>query len=399
MRKNQNYTPAKLNTCGGDLKKQWFVSYFFRNPKTGKKERFRESEGINKFHSAGEREKAGEELVKKINQRLEDGYNPFQAACIVESNVLTSKQDNKKFLEVFDYVVVIKKQTTKKSSSRYYDTLRRHLVIFLKQFYFIDIQLNQVDKAFFVNFKNYLLTCKSLNPKKEKLSAKYINNLLVCVHAIFSELVQQGQIDNNPAIVKKLKAVSRSGIPFSKEHANILLNYCKTNDYSLFVFINFIYYTLGRPDALRLLKVGDIDLGKKTIRFLSENSKNGKTGYVAIAKPFMSLIEELELHKYPDYFFVFGREGCPSEHKVRKDWFWQKHYDALNLLNLKKYGYTLYCWKHTGAVNLYQAIKDVKRVSEQCLHSNILVTMNYLKNLGVVFGNDELVNNYPAIGT
>ena len=46
-------------------------------------------------------------------------------------------------------------------------------------------------------------------------------------------------------------------------------------------------------------------------------------------------------------------------------------------------GQTLYSWKHTGAIKLYQATKDMKKVQRQCRHWSITETDNYLRDLGL----------------
>jgi integrase len=399
--KNKNFTLAKLQTCRGDLKKQWFVSYFFRNPKTDKKVRFKESEGINKFHTAKERTKAGNDLIVIINEKLKTGYNPFNEAAVKQLPQVVSiselPKSSVKFLEAYDHVVSVKKNTTARDTYRTYYIVRKYLVIFLQKSYTLDIQLSALSKAFFAEFKNFLLSGEPLNQKKKKLSAKTINNYIVCVHAIFSELIAEEKLEKNPCQVKKVKGDSLSGVPFSKEHAKLVLQQCKEDDKQLLTFIQFIYYTLNRPNALRSLKVGDIDLEKKTIRFNSSYAKNRKTGHVLISNAFFKVISDLNLKNYPDDFYIFGHHGVPSLVAVSKNFFWEKHYDILKDLDLYKYRYSLYCWKHTGAVALYEAIKDIKRVSEQCLHSSVLVTMTYLRNMGVVFGNDDLVNMYPEL--
>lgn len=401
MLKNEIYTLARLHDRKGDLSKQWYVSYYFQNPKTGKKQEFKETEGINKPKTAKGRTQVARDLILMIDEKLKSGYNPFLSSAVKQlpkvANVETLAKSSEKFLEAYDHIVRVKKNTTAKDTYRTYYIVRKYLILFLQKNYSLDIQLSVLSKAFFAEFKNFLLSGEPLNPKKKKLAAKTINNYIVCVHAIFTELIAEEKLEKNPCQVKKVKGDSLSGVPFSKEHSKLVLQQCKEDDTQLLTFIQFIYYTLNRPNALRLLKVGDIDLEKKTIRFSSSYAKNRKTGHVLISNAFFKVISELNLKDYPSDFYLFGHHGVPSPVAVSKNFFWEKHYDILKDLDLYKYRYSLYCWKHTGAVALYEAIKDIKRVSEQCLHSSVLVTMTYLRNMGVVFGNDDLVNLYPEL--
>lgn len=43
---------------------------------------------------------------------------------------------------------------------------------------------------------------------------------------------------------------------------------------------------------------------------------------------------------------------------------------------------TFYSWKHTGVVDLYNHTKDAYIVMRQCRHSDIKMTMIYLRSLG-----------------
>ena len=64
-------------------------------------------------------------------------------------------------------------------------------------------------------------------------------------------------------------------------------------------------------------------------------------------------------------------------------------------LGLKQFGYKMYAWKHTGAVYLYNSIRDLKRVSEHLFHTDIKTTLVYLQRYGVVFGDSEFEKKAP----
>jgi integrase len=44
---------------------------------------------------------------------------------------------------------------------------------------------------------------------------------------------------------------------------------------------------------------------------------------------------------------------------------------------------SFYSWKHTGACALFNATKDPYLVMQQCRHSDIKITMIYLRSLGL----------------
>lgn len=52
--------------------------------------------------------------------------------------------------------------------------------------------------------------------------------------------------------------------------------------------------------------------------------------------------------------------------------------------------YTLYSWKHTGCVAMYEKTKDIYLISRLCGHRSIEVTMNYLRSLGLRVNKDSV---------
>ena len=59
-------------------------------------------------------------------------------------------------------------------------------------------------------------------------------------------------------------------------------------------------------------------------------------------------------------------------------------------LKLTDKEYTIYGYKHTGAISLYRKTKDIKKVEQHCRHSTIQQTNQYLRDLGVLAEDEEL---------
>lgn len=56
----------------------------------------------------------------------------------------------------------------------------------------------------------------------------------------------------------------------------------------------------------------------------------------------------------------------------------------MKAVELKTLNYTLYSWKHTGAIALYNKTKDIKKIMAQMRHASISETDNYLRDLGII---------------
>ncbi|MCX6280058.1 MAG: hypothetical protein NT004_18495 [Bacteroidetes bacterium] len=72
----ENFKTAKLFDAGGDLSKRWFVFYQFISPETGKYRRFQLWVPHKILTASGRRDK-GHEIIKTINNKLKQGFNPF----------------------------------------------------------------------------------------------------------------------------------------------------------------------------------------------------------------------------------------------------------------------------------------------------------------------------------
>ena len=57
---------------------------------------------------------------------------------------------------------------------------------------------------------------------------------------------------------------------------------------------------------------------------------------------------------------------------------------------------TIYSFSHTAAVNVYKKTKDLHILQQLLQHSNMIVTLNYLRGLGEVSNND-LMNALPDL--
>ena len=169
-----------------------------------------------------------------------------------------------------------------------------------------------------------------------------------------------------------------------------LKEYILENNSELWAFIEFMFYGLLRPNEIRQLKIGDVLLDEKQIIVRGEISKNGKTEYIVIPKPWYPSVKEL-CTKSPGSYIFSSPAGKPYGVNTMA----YRHRKVLKELNFGK-EYKLYSWKHTGAVQAIKAGISVKELQLQLRHHSLDQVDAYLRQLGV---NDmeNLKNNYPKI--
>jgi len=97
---------AKLHDCNGDISKQWFVYYSYRDPQTRKLQRFKEYNGINRFDTVEARRAYARKLITKINRKLKSGWDPFDDNDILYVDHFAYRNDKPYTRKKADYSIV-----------------------------------------------------------------------------------------------------------------------------------------------------------------------------------------------------------------------------------------------------------------------------------------------------
>ena len=148
----------------------------------------------------------------------------------------------------------------------------------------------------------------------------------------------------------------------------------------LWLFVQFMFYTLVRPKELRFVQVADLQGDTLLIR--GTIAKNSKTEHVVIPPKLKKVIAEAGLTSYPPTFYLFGKEGRPSVKHWGTNHFYRKHQAFLQRLGYSDQ-YSLYSWKHTGVIISYQKNIKIVDISRQCRHGDLVQTTTYLRSLGL----------------
>lgn len=192
--------------------------------------------------------------------------------------------------------------------------------------------------------------------------------------------------------IPKAKAISTPARYFQRHQARLLLKHIEEKDKELGLFVRFIYYCFLRPKETRLLKVGDILLEEGEIRVPGDISKNSKTQFVVIPDPFLESLNFLYDYSPGDYIFP---SPVDASKPISKNNMYNRHKAILDELNFGD-GYTLYSWKHTGAVAAAKAGISVKELQLQLRHHSLDETDKYLRQMGVK-DLSKLKEKFPCI--
>lgn len=166
---------------------------------------------------------------------------------------------------------------------------------------------------------------------------------------------------------------------FQKHQARKIKAHLQTRDAELWTFIQFIYYCFIRPKELRALRACDVMLEEEKIFIPGEVSKNKKGQYITIPDCFLPELQWIYNLSPAAYLFPSPMDLSKP---IGRNTMYRRHHLVLKELNFGK-SYSLYSWKHTGAVAAAKAGISVKELQIQLRHHSLDETDKYLRQMGV----------------
>src|SRR5690606_2947090 len=302
---------------------------------------------------------------------LETGY--VLGEKLVETK--KSKVTYLSWIEAFRWVQEARKDEIRSKTLSGYSTVLKSLEEYVKKNRLVRFPLDMVTREICEDFMTYCRSTRSL-------SNNTYNNNLIFLKRYFNYLVEKEKLKHNPANgMKPLPKTEPDVVSFPAPVREKLMNAYKEEHAGLFYFSQYIFYSLIRPGELRKLKVSNVL--SDTIFIPGHISKNRRSEHVLIVPGLKQLIDDLCIADYPPSYYLIGKNGKPSKEMLPTNYFSNEHLIIRRKLNLDE-SYILYCWKHTGAVEMYKATKDLEFVSRHCRHTSLDMTKKYLRGLGMM---------------
>lgn len=384
MRTKSLISFPRFNRQNGDLTKKWYVEFAFRVPGKDKSYRYRVYSGLCSG-TVDERDAIGKKLLEYYTEYLKSGeylntepnLNPLK-----ESEEY--RPENQKWMEARKELLVSSLTTR---FLRYVEpTLRKgtmkdykgKLLLFTK--YIEDKQRNipvpLINRSMIFPFFEYLVSERNLCRQTVE---KYMQ--IVRIFFNWCEDIGIREYETNPVkrIPKMGRVIDCSPGVFSADDRERLRNAIKPNEPWLWLACEILYYCAIRPGTeMRLMKVGDIDLSRKTITVRAELAKNKTTETVVFPDELREHMILLNLDRYDKELYLFGKYGSPAIVPMGKNTMRNRfnlYRDALKISNSKKF----YSWKHSGALSAIENGASIYEVKDQLRHRSIMTTEEYLK--------------------
>lgn len=209
-----------------------------------------------------------------------------------------------------DYTVIAeKKGILKPKTAVDYRSRLNQLEIYLHEAETEIKYIYQFDRAFIVDFLDYLILDKDV-------SAKTRNNYRTWLSTFASWLTERLYIDKNPVDdIHMLKEDEKFRDPLSASDLVRLRDYTMKYNPPFYLACMMEYYCFIRPDELRSVKIGDISITDQTVFVHPEYAKNRKGQVVALNDKVLKIMIAQKVFDHPSNEFLFGHKLVPGPEK------------------------------------------------------------------------------------
>lgn len=403
MKREKLMIPPKVNACGGDLSKKWFVYYSVKDPRNGKMKRFKEYADLHKIKDYQKRLDLAQLKAEELKNKLLAGWMPFEdttKAIYADqlqyqsiADIYTKKRGANRTVHFFASKY-LERITIEKSPAtlRTYRSKLRTFYLWLDANGKGQDDISAIDNKTVIDFFLFLINGR-------ELSGNSIGKYRQMLFGLFEYAIVEKALFTNPVFnIPKCNRINDQAPRAIQEYDIHEFKRCiSNNDPQLWMAIEFEYYCYIRPGKeLLFLKIGDIDFGRGLIYIDREKFKTRRENVKEIPESFLKKIRnEYKLHTYPRDFYVFSKNHEPGPDHLGKNNLRFRFVKYRKELNMPE-EYKFYSWKHTGGVMASEAGIPDKDISDQMGHTNLRTTSTYLKAKG---GRrlDSIRKNYPTL--
>ncbi|MHC8949617.1 tyrosine-type recombinase/integrase [Sphingobacterium hungaricum] len=214
-------------------------------------------------------------------------------------------------------------------------------------------------------------------------SATNYNNKRRMLSVIFNNAIERGYLLDNPVrkTRKQKQKIVLNEVYSDKQLKNLFI-FLKENNDDLYCMALIMYGCLLRPhtEILSLTKSNFNDDYTKIVLGGKQN-KSGNIRIVNVPEYVREAIRDRIHYLTDDNVNLFSL----SDKRYNIGYFntlWDRLKIEMKSKNLLKENQTIYSIRHTSAVKIYRKSKDVSIVQKMMGHSNMTITLTYLRSLG-----------------
>ncbi|GGH08213.1 tyrosine-type recombinase/integrase [Mucilaginibacter phyllosphaerae] len=339
----------------------------------------------NKATSVAERNKLLSKLLFEINKSLETGYIS-EVISKIEPNkvekIIITKTTEQAFRDV-EYA-----KMTSPLSYDYKKELKRLVDDFLK-FLTKDEKADDIKNLEQQRVEDFL--------NQHKATSTYYMGRRRMLSVFFAEFIRKKLItDNLSKNAPRLKTKAALHKIYTKEQLTTILQFLKVNNEDLYICCLLAYCCMLRPhQEIRLLRMKHFNDSFTSISLSGAENKSGRVRVVSIPEYLQPLIKQrlqsvhdpeinlftLTQSTYNDYYFNL---------------IWSRLKPAMYKQGILQKDQTIYSFRHTAAVDVYNRTKDIHIIQQLMGHSTMIVSLNYLRGLGEL-NSQQLKDALPVL--
>lgn len=360
-----DYVPPRLHQ--GDS--GWYVSYYVKNPETGKMKRFRVK--VNRYRSTKERIRAAKSIMAGLQERLAMGWTPFYDK--------TAPLATTPAFEVFDRYERIKIKEMEKQSLATYLSYIRIFKSFLTSIGFQETtSIHAIGQDTAKKYMSFLEGERGVSPRS-------YNNYLSFQVTFFDWMKDKGYVSENPFQGLKRKPrrlMVKKRRMLTDEELGTLFTWLLENNTEYLAVCLLCYCCFMRPKEIALLRCCDIDLHRQTVHVRAEIAKNDKESFRTIPDSMMPVMRRLDL-SHKDWFLFGNHPGNRSDFRPAREPGAKKRFSdywADTVRDACNFGKDIqfYSQKDTGITNMLGEGVAINLVQQQADHSSVAMTAIYV---------------------
>lgn len=375
----RQYTPPVYRENGAGN----YVEFYAYDPELGSLRR--KTIKINRIEGAAKRRRYARDLIARLNEQLQRGWNPWIAKDSDNLSLFEEAAGRyESYIEKMMADGLFRKETY--AGYKSYMKMMRRFISKSRSVHYT----YQFDRRFCNDFLDWVFI-------ERNRCAQTRNNYLNFLRVFSGFLVEKGYLNARPTdgiqpISKRLFTKSRTDIPLKV--VGEIARYCESEDPHFLLACYLLYYCFIRPVEMTRLKIRDINVRECTIVVREECSKNRRTQTVTVPKKVMEYMLKLGVLSAPVDDYLFSERLKPGSSEIDPKIFrdrWAKVRTALRLRSEWKF----YSLKDTGITEMCDNNLAMITVRDQARHSSLAMTDIYTRHRGKV--NSEIIDHEGSL--
>lgn len=348
--------------------KRWYIDFYILDPSTD--EMRRKKYMLSRYKTVKARNEMAKQKIQWIVSEILNGWNPFVSAR-------TTREFTKweTILGLYrEYLKTAGRKGLLKAKTAYdYMSRIKNFEQFLSDTDTHITYIYQLDRTLCVEFLDYLYYDKDV-------SAVTRNGYRTWLSTFVSWLIDKSYLskDDNPvADIKQMREEEKKREPLTKTALKAMSEYLSSQNPHFLLACYIVYYVNIRPEEMRHLKIGYVDITNCVVTLPGQFAKNRKRQEVTVPKKVLKLMIELGIFNSPSQYYIFGPDLHPSQEQVAVNRFrqeWVKMRKALGWPDT----YQFYSLKDTGIsenIDKYGLLT----ARDQARHADAATTNRYAK--------------------